>query len=84
MDEKSFLLLVKVFAFVAIVITLGWFISFVVVPAFNPEFKPPPEVTVAMTAVITAIAGLLGGAYYKARKAASEDEVGPDGDGNGQ
>ncbi|MFD3431168.1 hypothetical protein [Nocardia fluminea] len=83
MDENG--LLVKVMAFIAVVISVGWFISFVVVPAINENYQPPPEVTVAMTAVITAIAGLLGGVYYKARRAGDQDDKdGPDGDGHGQ
>lgn len=78
-------LLVKVLAFIAVVISVGWFVSFIAVPAFRPDYQPQPEVTVAMTAIITAIAGLLGGTYFKARRAADEDEGdGPDGDGNGQ
>lgn len=80
MDENGFL--VKVLAFIAVVITAGWFLSFVVMPAFRQDYQPQPEVTVAMTAIITAIAGLLGGAYYKARRAKDEDKDGPDGDGN--
>jgi membrane associated rhomboid family serine protease len=79
-DENG--LLVRVLAFIAVVISVGWFISFVVVPVLKQDYQPPPEVTVAMTAIITAIAGLLGGAYYKARRALRKDEDGPDGDGN--
>jgi ABC-type antimicrobial peptide transport system permease subunit len=77
-------ILVKVLAGIASVITAGWFISFVVLPFFRPDYQPPPEVTVALTAVITAIAGLLTSAYYKARRALGEDnpEDGSDGDGN--
>ncbi|MBF6187979.1 hypothetical protein [Nocardia farcinica] len=82
MDENG--LLVKVFAFIAIVISVGWFISFVAVPVFREDYQPQPEVTVVMTAAITAISGLLGGAYYKAKRAAEDEEDGPDGDGNGQ
>ncbi|MFI6368719.1 hypothetical protein ACIBG0_39060 [Nocardia sp. NPDC050630] len=81
MDENG--LLVKVLAFIAVAITLGWFISFVAVPVFREDYKPQPEITIAMTAVITAIAGLLGGAYVKAKRAADKDKDGPDGDGNG-
>lgn len=83
MDENG--LLVKVLAGIAVAITLGWFISFVAVPIFQQDYKPPPEVTVVMTAAITAISGLLGGAYFKAKRAADKDDKdGPDGDGNGQ
>ncbi|MGI5222161.1 hypothetical protein [Nocardia sp. CA-290969] len=82
MDE----ILVKVLAGIASVITIGWFISFIVLPIFRQDYQPPNEVTVAMTAVITAIAGLLGGAYFKARRALDEedDQEGgpPGGDGN--
>lgn len=81
MDENG--LLVKVLAFVAVTISVGWFLSFIVVPVLKPDYQPQPEVTVAMTAVISAIAGLLGTAYYKARRA-SDEEGGPDGDENGQ
>ncbi|MGY2019409.1 hypothetical protein [Nocardia gipuzkoensis] len=80
MDENG--LLVRVLAFIAVVISVGWFISFVAVPVFRQDYQPQPEVTVAMTAIITAIAGLLGGAYFKARRAIREDKDGPDGDGN--
>ena len=79
-------ILAKVLAGIAIAITAGWLISFIVMPIIRADFQPPPEVTVALTAVITAIAGLLGGAYYKARRALDEDQPkdGPDGDGNDQ
>ncbi|MFI6215623.1 hypothetical protein ACIBCD_26830 [Nocardia brasiliensis] len=82
MDEKSFLLLVKALAFIAVVISVGWLLSFVIVPAFNPDFQPQPEVTVAMTAIITAIAGLLTSVYFKSKRPRDEDKDGPDGDGN--
>jgi hypothetical protein len=78
-------LLVKIFAFIAVAITTGWLISFIAMPIIRQDFQPPPEVTVALTAVITAIAGLLTSAYFKARRALGEDdhpEDGPDGDGN--
>jgi hypothetical protein len=80
-------ILVRVFAGVAVAVTVGWLIAFVAMPIIRPDFQPPAEVAVAMTAVITAVAGLLGGSYYKARRALDEDqpeEVGSDGDGNGQ
>ncbi|WP_280317309.1 hypothetical protein [Nocardia wallacei] len=84
MDE----ILVKVLAGIATVITIGWFISFIVLPIFRQDYQPPNEVTVALTAVITAVAGLLGGAYFKARRALGEDDnrTGgpPGGDGNDQ
>lgn len=79
-------ILVRVFAGIASVITTGWFVVFVILPIFRPDYQPPNEVTVAMTAVITAIAGLLGGAYFKARRALGDedDQEGgpPGGDGN--
>ncbi|WP_029899515.1 hypothetical protein [Nocardia brasiliensis] len=85
MDENG--LLVKVLAGISVAITVGWLVSFVLMPAIRAEdYRPQPEVAVAMTAVITSIAGLLGTAYFKARRprdeARDEDEDAPDGDGN--
>ena len=79
-------ILAKVFAGIAVAVTIGWLITFVAMPIIRPDFQPPAEVAVAMTAVITAIAGLLGGAYYKARRALDEGgpDDGSDGDGNGR
>lgn len=79
-------ILAKVFAGIAVAVTIGWLITFVAMPIIRPDFQPPAEVAVAMTAVITAIAGLLGGAYYKARRALDEEQPddGSDGDGNGR
>lgn len=73
MGEYGFL--VKVFAFIAVVITVGWLIAFIVMPIARPNFQPPPEVTVALTAVITAITGLITSAYFKARRALGEHET---------
>lgn len=82
MDENG--LLVKVLAFIAVMASVGWFISFVAVPIFQQDYKPAPEVAVVLTAAITAISGLLGGVYFKAKRAADEDDKdGPsDGDSN--
>ncbi len=89
MDEKALLLLVKVFAFISVVITIGWLVAFVLMPAIRDQtYQARPEVAVSMTAVITSIAGLLGTAYFKAKRprdaSRDEEEAGPDGDGNDQ
>jgi len=64
-DEK---VLVKVLAFMAVTVTVGWFVAFIILPAVrSPEYQPAPEITMLMGTVFTGLAGSLGAAYYKAR-----------------
>ncbi|MFC8531945.1 hypothetical protein [Nocardia sp. NPDC057227] len=79
MDEKVFLLLVKVLAGIAIAITAGFLFSFVVMPIVKADYEPPTDLTAVMSAVITALITLLGGAYFKSRRAAKDGEDEPDG-----
>lgn len=69
MDER---LLVRVIAFMAVVVTVGWFLAFIVLPAVRgPEYQPAPEITALMGTIFTALAGSLGVAYFKARNPTS-------------
>ena len=71
MDEK---VLVKVLAFMACTVTVGWFVAFIILPAVrSPEYRPAPEITMLMGTVFTGLAGSLGAAYYKARNPKDTD-----------
>jgi hypothetical protein len=77
MDER----LIKLFFLIGTTITLGWFVTLTVFPFLRVDYQAPPEINIAMTALIAALAGLLGGAYFKARHPTDEsDEERSDGD----
>ena len=65
--------MVRVLAFMAIAVTVGWFIALIIMPAIrSPEYRPAPEITTLLGTVFTGLAGSLGVAAYKARKAGDD------------
>jgi hypothetical protein len=68
-------LLVKVLAFMASTVSVGWFLALIVIPAFRgSDYRPPPEITVLMGSIFTSLAGSLAGAYFMAKHVKDKDK----------
>ncbi len=70
-------MVVRVLAGMAAVVTLGWFITFVILPAVRPpEYRPAPEVSMLTGTIFTGLAGTLTALAIKARRPRDDDEGG--------
>ncbi|WP_330253152.1 hypothetical protein OG874_00605 [Nocardia sp. NBC_00565] len=56
-------LILRLIAGITIAVSVGWFVAVVLWPLWQPNFRPPIEITGVMTTVITALFGL----YLKAK-----------------
>ncbi|MFG1794123.1 hypothetical protein [Nocardia sp. NPDC049149] len=56
-------LILRLIAGIAIAVSVGWFVAVVVWPLWQPEFRPPIEITAVMTTTVTGLIGL----YLKAK-----------------
>ncbi|MGW5920847.1 hypothetical protein ACWFPY_17830 [Nocardia fluminea] len=50
------------------VVTSGWFIAFIILPAIRPEYQPAPEISMLTGTIFTGLAGVLTALGIKARR----------------
>lgn len=71
-------IILRLIAGITVAVSVGWIVAVVLWPLWQPNYRPPIEITAVMTTTVTA----LFGAYLKARnpKTGENPKRGGDGD----